>query len=423
MFKRHCRQCGEEIDYIEFGVGKECSHCGKEMATVNITEVHVAFEDSVYSHICFDTRGTQAFELGIDYQKILLDYELRIGDISNPPYSNANAYAQKYSSATAREKIITKQLNKLNAVPSSAEVFLWLEPGDINGYMNLCYFADHFKRFSKVHLLSPLSFEEISNNNDTPRDSSTAHILVTNINLDECSSKLNSREVEKADYRSGNCDKIVPCTCEWLKEQVLKRANSRYKKFGKLFVDVHNQIKADTGNIVSFDVVAHVVNELVLEWRLKSNGAYMWWGDSSYNNMLCTQSFKLDNFDELDYVEYETALTMVLKAFDVGFTYPLYDILDENATLTFVDEDRTICGRRQIIEFIENDGAERIHVNKQTVTCDILKVAEGERYGVGDKIILLTYECEKELNQHYIVKIDYMESKIYKIKLFIHMDH
>jgi pimeloyl-ACP methyl ester carboxylesterase len=74
--------------------------------------------------------------------------------------------------------------------------------------------------------------------------------------------------------------------------------------------------------------------------------------------------------------------------------------------------------RKERIEFIENDGADRIHVNKQNVTCDILKVAEGERYGVGDKIILLTYERKNDANQRYVIKVGYKESKVYKIELF-----
>ena len=418
MLKKQCRHCGKEIDYTKFEVGKECPHCGEEMASVNIVVVHVAFDQDVYGQLGFQRYKDRAFELGVDYQKILLNYELCIGDISNPPYSNANVYAKMYSSAKSCERFISKQLDKLTAVPSDAEAYLWLESCDVNEYMNLCYFADYFKRFSKVHLVSPASGEERFSINSIFSDCPAEDLLVTDINLEECALSLKNDDVLKADYRIGKANRIVPCKYDWLKERVLKEVNDEYKNFSFIYKDVYDRIKFDTGDRIDFRVVEHVVNELVLEWRLQSKGAYMWWGDPAYNNMLCTQSFKLDYFDSLDYVEYETALMMVLQAFEEGFTYPLYDILDENAVLTFVDENRTICGKMAVIEFIENDGADRIHVNKQNVTCDILKVAEGERYGVGDKIILLTYERKNDTNQRYVIKVDYKESKVYKIELF-----
>ena len=75
-------------------------------------------------------------------------------------------------------------------------------------------------------------------------------------------------------------------------------------------------------------------------------------------------------------------------------------------------------GRSNVINYIENDGSARVHVKKQKVSCDILRIAEGEHYGIGDLCILLSYECEDETINHYIIKVRFENEHIQEIKIF-----
>jgi hypothetical protein len=144
----------------------------------------------------------------------------------------------------------------------------------------------------------------------------------------------------------------------------------------------------------------------------------MWWGDSHHNNMLCTQRIKKCNLSNSRPLSYEDSLFCVLQAFEMGLTYPLYEILDKDAIIEYVDENKTVCGSRKIIEHIENDGTDRVCVNNQKVFCDILRVAEGERYGVGERFILLTYHLKDGTRENHIIKVHFANSKIYKLEFF-----
>ena len=135
-------------------------------------------------------------------------------------------------------------------------------------------------------------------------------------------------------------------------------------------------------------------------------------------NMLCTQRIKKCNLSNSRPLSYEDSLFCVLQAFEMGLTYPLYEILDKDAIIEYVDENKTVCGSRKIIEHIENDGTDRVCVNNQKVFCDIMRIAEGDRYGVGEKCILIHYERQNEVKNR-IVKIKYDDGKIRRIEVFI----
>ena len=414
--KIKCKQCGEEFNNEELGLNGTCSRCRKG-SNEKIREVHVAFDDSIYNNLYFRGRKNPPFEFGVDYQKVLLDYELCIGDISNPPFSNANAYAHKYSSAKAIEKNIAKRIEKINDVPSNADVYLWISDQNLNSYLNLCYFAPLFKRFENVFLVRICS-DDIENKDYKILDSLEKKKNVTSEDLDYFSLQIKNKEIAKSDYRIGIRDIIKPCSSEWIGRYILNNSNSRYKETLKIFSDVHDNIKSDTGYIVRCDVVLSAINDLVLDGLLCSHGDYMWWGDSHHNNMLCTQRIKKCNLSNSRPLSYEDSLFCVLQAFEMGLTYPLYEILDKDAIIEYVDENKTVCGSRKIIEHIENDGTDRVCVNNQKVFCDIMRIAEGDRYGVGEKCILISYEQQNEVKKR-IVKIKYADGKIRRIEVFI----
>jgi hypothetical protein len=46
------------------------------------------------------------------------------------------------------------------------------------------------------------------------------------------------------------------------------------------------------------------------------------------------------------------ALDIVCDALEFGEFYSLFEILDANATLEYVDEKRSVCGVKEIIDFI-----------------------------------------------------------------------
>ena len=415
--RKTCRCCKREFDIAELGLNGECSECRKTLNS-KIREVHVAFDRSIHNSLYFGKREVP-FELGVDYQKILLEYELCIGDISNPPFSNANAYAHKYSSAAESKKSIEKRIERLNDIPGDADAYLWINDLDINSYLNLCYFATLFKKFKNVFLVRAFS-EDVEKENCEILDYLSNKRRLTHEDLDGFSLKIKSEDISGADYRVGIRDVIKPCNAAWLGEYALNNTGPKYKVVGQLFSDVYDNIKSDTGYIVSYDVVLSVINHLVLEGRLYSHGDYMWWGDSIHNNMLCTQRVRKYHSRNKRPLSKEDALSCVLDAFEVGLTYPLYAILDKDAALEFVDENKTVFGSRKIIEHIENDGTERVCVKRQNVFCEILKVAEGERYGIGEKCIRVIYEQENEGScSHRIIKIKYDDAKISKIQVFI----
>ena len=123
-------------------------------------------------------------------------------------------------------------------------------------------------------------------------------------------------------------------------------------------------------------------------------------------------------FNSLAAVSYDDALKIVCDALEGEYYCPLYELLDENAAFIFADEDHAVLGNREIISFIVNARVEHIRCDKEAVTCDILRVAEGERFGVGEKCILFTYHYENGKKQNRIIKVRFDHGKIRKLESF-----
>ena len=125
------------------------------------------------------------------------------------------------------------------------------------------------------------------------------------------------------------------------------------------------------------------------------------------------------DFQQLPPVSFEDALEIVCDALEEGYFYSLYKILDKNAELVLVDDARSIVGIRNVINFLVQERLAHLYCSdNKTITCDILKVDKGERYGVGEKCILLLYHLHNDKKEHYVIKVHFEKSVINKLEVF-----
>ena len=104
-------------------------------------------------------------------------------------------------------------------------------------------------------------------------------------------------------------------------------------------------------------------------------------------------------------VTYADALKIVCGALEDGLFYSLLDILDDNVELFYEDSEKRACGIRDVIEGLVCERLDHLYPSdEKTITCDIATVVEGERYGIGGKCILLTYNLENQKKQFYVIK-------------------
>ena len=117
-------------------------------------------------------------------------------------------------------------------------------------------------------------------------------------------------------------------------------------------------------------------------------------------------------------VSYEDALEIVCGALDQGYFTSLYEILDSSVTLVLVDEDKRIYGIRDVINFLVQKGLDHSYLTTEATTCDILKVAKGNRYGIGEKCILLTYNLKNGERENYVIKVHFANGAINELEVF-----
>jgi hypothetical protein len=150
-----CRACGAELNYNEFGVDRICPHCQKPSATVDIKAVHVKFGDDrdYFDPFGLDFENEDRVFLGIDYLKIRFNLQLTVGNISNPPYSNAFYYSHHFSCAKNVAESTESSMAKLAAIANDMPIYLWVDGQITNSYINFIYFVHLFKRFDRVYLV------------------------------------------------------------------------------------------------------------------------------------------------------------------------------------------------------------------------------------------------------------------------------
>ena len=106
-------------------------------------------------------------------------------------------------------------------------------------------------------------------------------------------------------------------------------------------------------------------------------------------------------------------------AIEKGYFCNLYDILDRNATLILVDDGKCFNGNREIINFLVQERFDHMYYSdEKTITCDILKIVKGERYGVGEKCILLIYHLQSGEREHRVIKVYSTNGIINKLEFY-----
>ncbi len=414
----NCRQCGGKLDIFKSDSEKKCPHCGKETAPLKIKEVHVSFGVTEYGdHGELPREKTARFSAGVDYLSICFGLELSMGDISSAPRSNSFAYAHSHSSYKAMEALVQKNIEKLSQAERGAVVYLWINERDVNAYLNLLKFSDLFKRFEEVYLIRCCSEEDMANDEYEPNDSFENRVRITRDDLDAMTAEYAEIKGLGGKYRIGCYGDVRVCSEEYLESFVIGQIKDEYLSYNSIYCNVYDAFKVETGYVIHCNTVKELVWRLMLKKQIRSHGACMWWGDSSYNNVLQNQSFCLTH-PEANLYTYADALEIVCGALEYGYSYPLYDIIADDAVLKFEDSVDLYCGKDDIIGFIENDGSTRVYINKEKVSCDILRIAEGERYGVGEPCILLCYEREDGKKNHYVVKVYFENNRIVKIQVF-----
>lgn len=425
-FEMNCANCGGALKITEWGPNRICPSCGKNTVNVDIREVHVLFgdkysqsfeyfiKDEMLDAVLQRSRKSKDLHPGVDYHKIRLYYELCIGNISNPPYSNANYYAHYSGSPEVAVARRDRALEKLESVDDTVPVYLWLSNNEANEFMNLLYFAKSFERFENVYLVKW---------NHTEKDFDGAKF--TMLKALERKRKLSLKEPDEfysrfieiqkwnSEYLIGDSDKVEPWSYSKVEEYVLSCMTNRYRTLGSIYSAVLKAVKKDCSFYIDYRMVEEAVHRLMMIGKIKSHGACMWWGESCYNNMICTQSFRITNRQHQT-LTYNEVLEVICDAFEFGYTYPLYDLLNDDSIL--VSTEKTITGRWGIIEYIENDGAYRVLSCNQKVECNITKVEEGNGYQKDDVYIFLKYEKE-ESNEYWLVKVLFDDNIIHSIEV------
>ncbi len=425
-FERNCVNCGHTLKITEWGPSHMCPACGKCTVNVDIKEVHVFFGDNhsqSFEYFIKDEALDSALQrnrkgkdiyMGVDYHYVRLYYELCLGNISNPPYSNDNYYAHYSGShrvALARRE---RAFEKLNSVDNTVPVYLWLSNNEANEYMNLLYFANTFERFENVFLVRWNHTEkDFDGAKFSMVEALERKVMLSIKELNEFSARFTEIQSWNSECLVGNSDAVEPWPFSKVEEYVLSCMTNRYRNLGTIYSDVLEAVRKGTSFCIDYHMVEEAVHRLMMLGKIKSHGACMWWGESCCNNMLFTQSFRKADRQPKSYT-FDEALHAVCDAFELGYTYPLYDLLDEDSILTA--EDQTTSGKWGIIEYIENDGAFRVHSCKQKVTCDITKVEDGKDYQKDDVYILLCYE-EEESKDYWFVKVLFAGNTIRNIEV------
>lgn len=424
QLERDCVSCGNTLKITEWGSNRTCPYCGKETVKVQIKEIHVYFGkdyETSWHHFLSDIRlndalgRTDEYSVGIDYERMRLCYELCYGDISNPPYSNANYYAHHAGSASVAEKGIKFRREQLASMDKSIPVYLWLSDKDADSLMNFLYFAKDFERFDNVYQVKWVHTEtDWDGSADSMTDAIKNKKRITKDEMNNLYSKFKEIQSWNAECLIGNYEHIEAWSLAQLEQYILAcLSTKKYYPFGSIFIDVSKAVERDTSYRINYSMIEETVHQLMLKGKIESRGACEWWGEGCYNNLISTQSFRIANH-QCRSSTYERALEVVADAFEYGYTYPLYDLLDENSMMTWADS--KVVGRKSVIEYIENTGNERINCLKQSVECVITKLEEGTNYQDGENLIVAIYSKEEE-KEYWIIKVRFNGTIIENIEI------
>ena len=410
-YKMTCSACGAALYYKDWEANRICPVCGNPAVYADIKEVHIFFGDSqlqgfdmFISNEDMDAvlqrkRNGNGFKRDVDYHRVTISYELCIGDISNPPYSNANYYAHNCGSYRIAIAQNERSFEKLNSVDGTVPIYIWLNSYKANDYMNLLYFAKFFKRFENVFSVKWNHDEEDFYGSEvTMIKAIEKKTRLTALELDEFSSRFAEIQGWNAEYLLGNSDYVEPWQFSRLEKYVLSFMNNEYRHFGRIYWDVRDAVEKDTTFIVDSRMFQEAIHRLNMVGKIESHGACMWWGDDVHCNVgLFTQRFRKSK-RRTQKLSYDDIVGIICDSFVYGYTYGLYSLLDDDSTLAV--DGQTISGKWGIIEYIENDGAYRVHNCNQSVECTLIEDKDGDDRN--DRAhILLTYE-KQATREHFL---------------------
>ena len=250
-----------------------------------IKEIHVYFSTehkSAFEYFVSDERlngvwerDSHEYEIGEDYERICLSYELCMGDISNPPFSNAELHRHFFGSAEAVEKKNKRQIEKLQNIGNTVPVYLWLDGDSSNGLMNLLYFSAEFFRFDTVYLVRWIHTEKnFDGSLRSMLEALKGKVILTALELEAMSKRFAIVQELHAECLLGDSENIVPWSYEKLEECVLKSASRRYRGVGSIYVDTLKAVKKETSYNISYNAVLEAVYRLTVQGKLESNTVF-----------------------------------------------------------------------------------------------------------------------------------------------------
>lgn len=411
-FEKNCVHCGHKLSISEWDPNRICPSCGKCTVKVEIREVHVLCGDrdaDALSHFLSDEamdsvlqRNGRKVSVGIDYHFVRLCYELCVGKISDPPYSNASIYAHFGDSPEAALARAEYQLQKLEGVDGAVPIYLWVSDDDVNGFLNLLYFSDVFARFERVFLVRWVHTEKTFDG--SKRSMRNALERKTELSV-QAWKALSARFAEirgwNAECLVGTAETVEPWSFGRLEEYVFAAMTDEYRTAGRIWSEVSAAVYKETSFSIGLRMTDEAIHRLMMTGRVESHGACMWWGDSHHNNMLCTQTFRRAK-GRPKKIPFRMVAGVLRDAFELGYTYPLYGLLDGDSVLS--SGGRETVGAWDVIGLIESEGSYRVNSRKAQVTCRVIGEQGGGRSQTGEIFLLVSYEIG-ESEEHRLVSV------------------
>lgn len=379
-------------------------NCGQDRGA--LVAVHVGFGLSMYG-------DPDRLYGGREYAAFHFFLTLGEGDISDPPRSNAMLYTHAYRSQREADRFVRREAERLLTVGEDTPVYLWLNERDSEGYLNLLYFARLFVRFHEVYLIRCHTEEDLRNEAYEENDSFAGRRRLTRRELLAMTEEFGRIQRAGGDHRIGRFGEIRVFSEEYLADLLLKEVTDGYETLGNIYCRVRERFEAETGYILPFDTVTSIAWRLMTAGRIESRERCMWWGREPHDAIIGMQWVRRCDPSSLSYRGGD-GLRILCDALGEGDTLPLYEALADGAVLDF-EWETAVRGKRAIIETIERGGVERVHIEKCDVSCDIFRVAESEKYGGGDRVLLLTCRERGGEVDRYVIKVEGEGGRIEKI--------
>ena len=418
-------QCGKEMDFRQFGPGRICPHCGRESVIVDVKEAHVLFSrlssDAFSTYINDESldgvlhRNGRNYRINIDYRRFFLQYDLTVGNIADPPFSNANCYAHGFASAGSLREAIEHQLESLLQLDESVPIYLWLEDGDSPEHLlNLLFFARCFERFREVYLVRWYHAKNFVGEKKAMLKGLLNRELLTKQELLKMSDRYREIASLGAEVLVGDSSGVEGWSMRRVQDYVLRFLSSQYQGFSSVFLKIQKAIRKEIGVGIAIDTVKEAFYQLLRSGEIEGENRYALWEGANWNSSLITQKFRLKMANDLR-CSREEALLSVCYAFGIGNVTQLFRLLGEDAIMVTEGESEGIKGRVAIVEAIENVGSERANVRKEKVAAYlVLYDKDGEIYP------MLRYQRGEE-TEHWVLDICYDGEKIQRIE--IHRPH